>query len=415
MRKFRSSVILLALFIMVSCSRNVETDVKNTETSEDINEDITEDTDKNKYKITYLRDFEGYELGFNLDNYDDIYQIVDENQKIGFIDSNGNMIVKPQYNSAYQYGDIILVSNNENSYFVNFKGEVVLDNIKGRKMATAVGIDEDIGDEYFIVGLYNDDGSVENKNYIVDSKGNIKYETEENYGIAPFLDARGVCYVVSMDADFNSYDKVEFIMFDGSPVPESDVEKYTDIFNNYMTYNKTFPDGTYFVSEGKDDYDFNKSAIANKQSGELITGFDFRASTVQMVGKNFVVEKFDESDNVSLCIIDNKGNVVKSLEEVQYYKEINSLGNYFSLSFYNEGVIIFDENGNVAKETNYDSVYKELTGTIKIKNNYENPKYGYLSDNLVEMLPPEYDEVTEIYNNTALVVKDNKLYRFDIN
>ncbi len=406
MKKYISVIILSALFFTVSCGNNSE--IKDNQ-----EENTTKQNNADTYTTTYLCDFENYKLGYNADNEDDIYQIVDRNDKVGFIDSNGNIVVKPQYESAYQYGDIIVVSDYESkyAYFVNFKGELVLDNINGRKMDMAVGLN----DEYFIVGLYNDDGSIENKNYIVDFKGNIKYETEENDGIASLLDASGVCYVVSMDAVFNSYDKVEFIMYDGIPVPGNDVEKYTDIFNNYMTYNKTFPDGTYFVSEGKDDYDNNKSAIADKHSGELITGYDFRASTVQMVGKNFVVEKFDENENVRLCIIDNKGNLFKSLDEVQDYKEINSLGNYFSLSFYNEGAIIFDENGNVAKETDYDRIYKELSGTIKIETDYANPKFGYLNENLEVMLPPEYDEVTEIYNNTALVVKDNKLYRFDNN
>ncbi len=423
MKKCHRILILLTLFLMVSCSRNVEikekSDVINVESNEETTEAINEDMDK--YKITYLRDFEGYELGYNLDNDDDIYQIVDINEKVGFIDSNGNIVVKPQYDYAYQYGDIIDVSDKENEYdyFVNFKGEVVLDSVNGRKMYTAVGIDDDLEENYFIVSLYNEDGSVENKNYIIDSKGNIKYETEENYGISPFLHVRGVCYVVSMDSNFNSYDKVEFIMSDGSPVPESDVERYTDIFNNYMTNNKTFEDGTYFVAEGKEERGFDRGAIADKYTGELITGYDFRQVTIEMVGKNFVVEKFEEDGNLSLCIIDNKGNIIKNMEDVQGYNAINSLGDYFSLSFYIGKASIFDEKGNLVKETNYDGIYKEYDGTIKIVNengeDWDDSTYGYLSEDLEEMLPPEYDQVTGIYNNTALVVKDNKLYRFDIN
>ncbi len=416
MKKFRSIVILQALFLMVSCSSNVETKEKSDVENIEIKEDINADTDKNKYKITYLRDFEGYELGYNIDNNDDIYQIVDRNEKVGFINSNGDIVVKPQYDYAYQYGDIIIVSDEEYSYFVNFDGDVVLDNINGRKMARAVGLN----DEYFIVGLYNNDGSEEKKNYIIDSKGNIKYETEENYGIGISIDDPNICYVVSMDSYFNSYDKVEFINYDGSPVPESDVEKYTDMFNNYMTYNKTFPDGTYFVAEGKDEPGYDRAAIADKYTGELVTGYDFRAITIKAVGENFVVEKFDEEGNLRLCVIDSKGNVIKVIEDEQVYHSNSSLGEYVSVSYFNEKANILDQNGNLVKQTDYDRVYKNLNGTIIIVDDgdneeYDDSTYGFLSEDLEEMLPPEYDEFTEIYNNTALVVKDNKLYRFGIN
>ncbi len=415
-RKYISLILIASLITTVSCGKTEEAESQIIEEVETVEieeepEETTVEPEKPKettYELTEVCDLNGYIMGQNQSNeYIEAVQISDGDGNFGLMLGNGEILVEPQYDDIILCNDTIIINEGDYCYFTDLEGKLIFDNINGQKIAsTSV-----MNDGYVSVVLYTDTGERESKNYIVDSKGNIVYETEDGFEIRTVWGADNVYFVVDDYTYSGIADAVSFIRADGSEIPEEELVQYEDIMLDLDDGNLQIVNGAYFESDGMGE----RYAIYDNVNDEYITGYDFAFDTIKELGENIIAYKYID-DIGNYCIIDSKGNVLKNLTEtigddIMWVSSICN-GEYAVVQFAEKGIIILDKDGNILKETDYISILESNDGVL-ITHGLDG-KSGYLDENLEEILEPIYDEVTDVYSNVGFATKDNKLYRFEI-
>lgn len=399
----RHSIVILSLalaMVLTSCG-STETTEKPGETTEQVenteNENTEETTDATPYNVEELGEF-----SYNLDiNFGEIISIRDNNQLKGYMDAEGNILCEPKYQwLTYSDGMLTLEEPSDSGvgkkYYQSLDGDVTIDKVNGQDIAMT----NDFTDGYASVCLYNSDGEVEENYKIIDKQGNVVLETE----------IPNTFYRRDEDGNFILRDSDEiFAVYksDLTLMTEEELSQNENLDGDEIFY----VNGVYVVEE----YGYNPVAIYDKEKEQAITDYSILVEPIK-VGDNYLVAKQGVNEETAYwCIINDKYEEVSKLDLEFDYTNTPIVVNDKIVLYYEDGRSpkVLDENGNVFKETKYDSIYS--IGTENDIYFTIDGKTGMLDQDFNEVIPAEYDWMTEIVDGVGFAQKGEVLYKVTAN
>lgn len=409
MKKYLGVVLGLALIVTSCGTETKEEPVKAEATENAEQENSTEQEEKQtvlyKYEVTEVGEFKA-----RLDrSYDGVTVFAADGDKdlYGALDSDGNVIIEPQYDYL-SYGDgVFTISNTTEDYsyyytYANLDGKTIIENVEGVAIIDAQDFEKGLA----LVTLEDDFGAgryLGDYTYAIDKTGKIVISATSENSSLYFNEDKDLMFEYNRDGEI-----VNIYNLDGTKASE-------EVFNeeNYNGDNIYEVDGIYYIKDTTDTVN-DSYAIYDNESKTALTEYIYLYSAPEKLGNNYLVYKVTDSETgYNYVIIDNKGNEVYQVSE--NYNEISYpevFNDKLILNFVNDKAIVLDENGNVYKETNYDMIYgsygEETVGCML------DNQVGYLDADFNEMVEPKYDEFTNINNGKGFVVSDGVIYKVEI-
>lgn len=380
---------------------------------------------KNNYELSKIDIPFEYEMIPNYRTYDSydnenkLYLIQNlDNECYGFIDTNGDIAIKPKYKSMLEFYDGLAAANDgEKWFYIDRFENVIIDNIYGNDI-TKLG---NFYDGMAPLGTYKKGGY-----YLISSSGDILLEpTQETYvysnydvgnGIVNVFDELNDVYLKTINKNGEELEEIKNPIYlltkEGVGFYKSTVEgDVTSIAEGDIT---SIVDEKKFSSDYY-PYQWNYFGMYDLKNKTEITDVLFKS-----------VSKFDEDglsvvtliENDDVCIVNIKGEVVINLteklslnnddvlnvSEIKDKKIIISLGKTFEEA----NTLLVDTKGNLISDK-HKIVGTYSSGLAQIE---KDGKYGYIGKNGNIVLEPIYDFVGRVYDGKSLVVNDSIMYKF---
>ncbi len=156
------------------------------------------------------------------------------------------------------------------------------------------------------------------------------------------------------------------------------------------------------------------------ESTNLYAVYDIEKSTVVT---EYIYTQFSEdywkytlgqTSEGKYIFINSQGEIILDVSSIYPTGVIADVINdeFVVVNFFDGNTVkLLDFNGNLIKDTEFTHISFFIDGLALIM---RNDKYGYCNENLNEVLDAIYDSVTFAYDGTGLIVKDNVLYKFQI-
>lgn len=315
---------------------------------------------------------------------DGLYQIADEDGRIGYASLDKGVIIEPQYLlGTYFYDEVCMVADSNNKkMLINTEGDVVLDEIDGK----AIEKTYDFYDGLTYVKCVNDPGS-----YLIDNSGNILLSpTENNYHYKPA--GNGLVNV------YNEY-AGEFIK-----VVDTNGEDVAGIYKEIIS----IPDENIAFYR---DEDTNSYGLLNLETLDEITQPKYSDFFGNIVNETIAVMT---NDYENIILLDTKGKEKINLSEVYENMQMNKIpvfdeSGIYGLNF-NDGreSILINTDGEIVEETDFDYIDTFYEGKAVV---IDNGKYGYIDTKGNVLVEPILEKASNFYNGESLVLKDGELYK----
>lgn len=402
MKRHISLVLSLGLAtVLVSCGTSGETNENPSVTTE---QETVESKEEPKIEVAPYTVEEMGEFNYSVQvNYGDIITIMDENQLIGYMDADGNILCEPKYERVgYSDGMLTLEDPSDSgmgkSYYQSLDGKVVIDQVNGQGIAHT----ENFSNGYAKIDLLDSDGEYEGTDKIIDKQGNVVLET----------DIPNAFYHRDEDGNFilRDLDKgkiYEVYKKDLTPMSAEEISENEDLDGDDVVY----ADGLYVVQE----YGYNATALYDKEKEQVITDYKVYVAP-RKIGENYLLAKQDANDEDAYWYIinDKYENLAKLDYDFDFAYTPDIINNKIVLH-YEDGSSpkILDELGNIYKETNYDGIY--AIGANNDVYFVVDNKTGMLNKDFNEVIPAEYESNTEIVDGVGFATKGNVLYKITAN
>ncbi len=380
MKKY--SIVILGVLlgiIMTSCAG------AETSTIENINKEVVEIKDMN-YVVEEIGEVD-YQVW---NHYEDIYTIYKDGY-MGYMDLEGNILCEPKY-FWVSYGDGMVTIEERDTgkkYYQSLDGSVTIDKVDGMEFAAT----EDFKDGYAIVRLKDEEGVFQEFDKVIDKQGNVVLETDKTSTF--FRRDKDGNYVLTDGLEiFEVYKK------DLTPMSKKEIKANEELDGDYVQYK----DGLYVIAD-KAAY----TAFYDNEKRKVVSDYVVGFGPVK-VGSNYLVALADTPMSSANYVLINDAyeEVAKINYEFNYTLMPEVINDKIILRYKDEPVKVLDENGELYKETEYYTIYQDKYGTIYCA---EDGYVGLLDNDLNEVVAPEYDYITEVFNGEGLAQKDNMLYK----
>ncbi len=395
MKKYLITIIAATTILFSSCSTD-ETVSNNQEKSaeEEANDSAEHETVDYTTTVSKIGDFSNYDFR-SLLKEEDVFSIVDANGNIGYISTDGEILIEPKYVGAMNYSDglVFVVDQEDNRYYIDMEENIVIDNVEGLKF----GIGDNFENGYAAVALYDSDNEVvQRNNYVIDKSGEIILRPTDQDQYFWKVDDNAYAF----GPDYLSFNCEKVLDLEGNELDLS----------NYENYNQ---DTIFYLEEADFYYTVDEStglyAVYDFEKGEAVTDFIYSKFSSDY-GKN-VLAITPENKYIFL---DNTGEIFLDVSAIYPTGIVSDVIDDEKIVVnFNDGntVKLIDFDGNVIKDTDFTHISYFIDGiAIVIKDD----KYGYCNENLTELLDATYDSVTFAYNGSGLVIKDGILYKFEL-
>lgn len=315
----------------------------------------------------------------------DGYMMVEKDGLLGLMDMDGKVVLEPVYKDLKLLNDgfAFLQGTDDHKSVMNVASGKVLDEIDGGSIRIVSGFN----DGYCVVlSEENDNG------YIIDSDFNIMFDTEKyinNYYLGHGLFTR------TPMAEKRVY---EIVDEKGSAIATLDDRI---IFMNGQNVGVSYKNQIFTL------WDFEKNAFIKDCEYDQLSYFvDNRALAISI-------------NKTTYDIIDGKGSIIKELpytfEDINVNLIFSFNENLMPINFNdpkNNPAVVINEEGEIVFETKYSVISPFSNGVATVE---LDGKYGYVDIKGNELVPCEYDFVTNVYNGTCFLRKEDKWFRFETN
>lgn len=358
------------------------------------------------------------------------YYTIIEDGKTGVIDTKGNVLIKPNYNT-------IKIPNPQKPIFVciydydsstgNYKTKVLNDkneelfseyeqveSIQIKEIVSSTPYEKSVlrfkkDNKY---GLINFEGKV-----IVDAiydeisnmsykEGELLVKKDDKYGVINIKGVKLVDIKYDKITGDNYYTEKDKYKLGGYIVGNKTDEGYRYGYINYegkKVLNIEYND-IYRMTDIEDD---NNAYLVAEKSGQagllknnkVMLNYDYQSIEYDKLNKVFVVEK-----NKKFGVVDIDANIILQPE----YDDITIQGIYIYAQK-NDEAVVFDIKGNKQEEPNYKNIAPTKDGDYYITID-KNNKYGVEDKNNKEIIPNEYIYIEYAFDKYFIVCgEDNKL------
>ncbi len=126
----------------------------------------------------------------------------------------------------------------------------------------------------------------------------------------------------------------------------------------------------------------------------------------------FVLDRLAAIRDKEFVLLDSQGKVLKNFSKEYGNIDFEHLNNLYknedlAINFTNKNSIIVDYDGNLLTETNYQNLGKVSNGYVSFE---KDGKFGLLNIKGELILAPEYDAISNVYENHVLLKKGDKTY-----
>lgn len=388
MKKYNLVILSIVLTaVMTSCGNSDNSNnSNNTEVVEEVENTVIEEYN---YSFEEIGDVD-YQVW---NHYEDIYSTYKDGV-MGYIDLEGNVLCEPKYQwVAYGDGMLTLELMNDDGtskkYYESLDGTVTIDNVDGMEIAAA----EDFKDGYAIVRLFDENGDFQQYDKVIDKQGNIVLET----------DRLVTSYRRDEDGNFiltNGMDIFEVYKKDLTPMTKKEIKSNEELDGDYVSYK----DGVYIIADMA-----AYTALYDNEKEKVISDYNIGFGP-EKVGNNYLVAIAETPQTLPVYyIVNEQFEKIATIDfEFNYSVMPRVIGDKIILMYRDEPVRILDENGELYKETDYYTIYQNKYGTIYCA---KDGGVGLLDKDFNEIIAPEYDYITEIYNGVGLAQTGTMLYK----
>ncbi len=399
MKKYLIVMISVATFIFNSCG-NVEN--QNTETGVEAQSETEkgEESKSNVEVVDYvtsisdLGDFSNYFFNSLLAE-ESLFSIKDLNGNVGFINSNGEIVIEPKYLGAMPFSEglAFVVDQNNERYYIDVDENIVIDNVDGLKL----GIGDKFENGNAIVALYDTEGeSIQNNNYVIDKSGIavLRPTGDGQY----FWKVDNNAYATG--AQYNTFVCDKLVDISGNEIDNSKYEN----FNQDKIFKLDNLDFYFIVDEATGLY-----AVYDKEKGKAVTDYIFT-----QFSDEYGIYPLGQTSDGKYIFVNLKGETILNVSDIYPTGVVADVINEDQVVInFNDGntVKLIDFEGNLIKDTDFTHISYFIDGLAII---IKKDKYGYCNENLSEVLEAVYDSVTFAYDGSGLIVKDGILYKFQL-
>ena len=445
---------LLTVFCLFSCSDNIKKTV-NTDKNQHITDDKIDIKDANKYSIVSIDAF-----------YEGLARFKTKGELYGYLDVNGNVVIKPIYVDASNFKDGIARVLKHGKYgYIDTKGNFVIDNIydsatifkdglalvkinniqkyinrEGETVYTFTGKESRVSDisngffwvktkeelisgSVYTMSYYNEDGLaflIENAQnhgetrdfssfnewgYAVIYTNSGGKMIDENGNILDLVDNGKISYIYNHYIGFSNYNGLYLYDYNMKKFIARTQIPYFNTFEDVSyDYNCRYLGSDYYHSTSGFLYDMSGRNIILKNEQVVLCLDNITAFSTARI-ENVCFLKYDETDCFAVVLRSSSNRLFYSLIDVDGNVLITPT-NKCDFMYTYKGKFISSFSGPYEKDVY--AVYPFISGLCKAQNT-ETGLFGFIDINGNWVIEPQYQNVTDFfeYGDDAYAVVNN--------